>query len=74
MKARYFDFKKPIFITGFLAPSKLACVTNKIYEGTAMYVFPRFVLMTLAIALNSRMCAEDIRSLEIVSVRNNNTK
>lgn len=60
MKAHDFDPKESISIIGFLAPFKLACNTNRIHEGSAIWALPHYVHETIANALNSGMCAEDI--------------
>lgn len=70
MKAHFFDPKDPISIIGFLATFKLACDTNKIHEGVAMWVLSHYLKDTLANALNSRMCAEDRSASLPASERN----
>lgn len=57
MKAHVFNSKNPISIISSIAKFYLACDTNKIYEGAAMWVLPHFVEETSANALNSRICA-----------------
>lgn len=54
-----FNPEDHILIIGFLPTFKLACNTNSIHEGTAMWVSPCHLKVTFANALNSPMCAED---------------
>lgn len=53
-----------------LATFKLACDTNNIYNGEAMRSLPNYIRETLATTLDSRMCAQDRRTLLATSVRN----
>lgn len=70
MKATFFDQKNSISIVGFMATLKLACNSNKIHEGAAMRVFPHFVQDSLAIILDSRMCAENWIATPVAFVQN----
>lgn len=70
MKARFFDPRYLISITGFFATFKLARDTNTIHGRAAVWVLPHYVNKTLANALNNRICAEGRHSLFVASVPN----
>lgn len=55
----FFNSKDPKSVTSFLATFKLACDTIRIHQGAAMWFLSHFVKVTIAKALNSRMCAEN---------------
>lgn len=57
MRAPFFDPSDYISIISFLAISKLACNTNLIYEGDAMWVYSFFIENVLAPALSICMLA-----------------
>lgn len=52
----FFDPKDSFSNIGLLATLELACDTNRIHEGAALWVLPYYVCETLANALNCGMC------------------
>lgn len=70
IKEHFFDPKDPIFVTGFLATSKLVYDTNCIHEEVAMWVLSHYITETVANALNNRMCTTKKSFPTAASVRN----
>lgn len=70
MKTHPFNPKNLIYIIEFLATFKMACNTNDIFEGVAMWVLPHFVHKRLGKTFNSCMCAENRLASLAASVRN----
>lgn len=61
MKVPFFDPSNSVSIIESIATYKLACHTNRIHEGTAVWIFPCFVKVALTSTINSRMSsASDI--------------
>lgn len=67
MKLLYFDFKKLITIIGFVTTFMLACDTDRIHVGAAMWA----VYEMRVNALISCMCVGDITAGVIASLRKN---
>lgn len=57
-----------------MATFKLGCDMNIIKEEAATWVLPNYVKMTIAIVLNSRICAEDSLSPFPASVHYEETR
>lgn len=57
MQAHFFVLSYHISIIGFLAAFKIACSTNRLDEGVAMWVLLFFVKNALALSLNNRVFA-----------------
>lgn len=59
MRTNSFTPKDPIFLIGFLATFKLACIIYSIHEGVAMLVVPHNVNESLSNAAKHNMCDTD---------------
>lgn len=74
MKVHLFEPKNPIPIIGFLATIKIACDTNRIYVGAALWVLSLFIKETIVNALISRMCAEERAAALTATARYNEVR
>lgn len=68
MKSHLFVLEYPVSIIGFLTTLEPWSDLNLIHERAAMRVIPRYVTITLANALNSRMVATDKSSVIAAAV------
>lgn len=69
MKARVLSLWNSIYISEFLATSKLKFETNHNCEREEMWVLPQYLNETLTNVPRSRMCAEDKSAFLSTSMR-----